>query len=130
MGHPQIAYYHDPRVPNNIAIYDPSSQLVGFLRMDNAYLGSVDISMKKAKTVTYFNGLFPSYGLLNRSEPGGDLWAIQETNGGLVVFGGGQPIIDHNGYFIGAVGISGGTVQQDIDTSVHAAESIGTTTTM
>lgn len=98
--------------------------------MDNAYLGSVDISMKKAKTVTYFNGLFPSYGLFNRSQPGGDLFGIEQTNGGLVVFGGGQPIFDPNGYFIGAVGVSGGTVQQDIDTAVHAAQSIGTTITM
>ena len=98
--------------------------------MDNAYLGSVDISMKKAKTVTYFNGLSPSYGFLNRSEPGGDLWAIQETNGGLVVFGGGQPIIDDNGYFIGAIGVSGGTVQQDIDTAVHGAQAVGSTITM
>ncbi len=117
-------------VPNNIAVLDPSSQLVAFLRMDNAYLGSIDISMKKAKTVTSFNGLFPSYGLLEQSQPGGDLWAIQETNGGLVVFGGGQPIIDADGYFIGAVGVSGGTVQQDIDTAVKAAESIGTTVSL
>lgn len=58
-------------VPNNIAILDPGSRLVAFLRMDNAYLGSVDISIKKAETVAYFNGLFPSYALLNRSEPGG-----------------------------------------------------------
>lgn len=74
-------------VPNNIAVLDPSSQLVAFLRMDNAYLGSVDISIKKAKTVTSFNGQFPSYGLLNSSQPGGDLYGIEETNGGLVVFG-------------------------------------------
>lgn len=114
---------------NNIAILDPSSQLVAFLRMDNAYLGSIDISMKKAKTVTYFNGLFPSYGLFNRSQPGGDQYGIQETNGGLVVSGGGQPIFDLDEYFIGAVGVSGGTVQQDVDTAVHAAESIGTTIT-
>lgn len=114
-------------VPNDIAVLDPSSQLVAFLRMDNAYLGSVDISTKKARTVTYFNGLFPSYGLLNRSQPGGDLYGIEQTNGGLVVFGGGQPIYDYEGYFIGAVGVSGGTVQQDTDTSVKAAQSIGTT---
>lgn len=116
-------------VPNDIAVLDPSSQLVAFLRMDNAYLGSVDISIKKAKTVTYFNGQFPSYGLLNRSQPGGDLFGIEQTNGGLVVFGGGQPIYDYDGYFIGAVGVSGGTVAQDVATSVHAAESIGTTLT-
>ena len=114
-------------MPNDITVLDPSSQLVAFLRMDNAYLGSVDISRKKAETVTYFNSLFPSYGLLNRSQPTGDLFGIEQTNGGLVVFGGGQPIYDHDGYFIGAVGISGGTVQQDIETSVHAAQSIGTT---
>ena len=117
-------------IPNNIAVLDPSSQLVAFLRMDNAYLGSVDISQKKAKTVTSFNGLFPSYGLLTRSQPGGDVYAIEETNDGLVVFGGGQPIYDPDGYWIGAVGVSGGTVQQDIDTSVHAAEAVGTTITM
>ncbi len=52
--------------------------------MDNAYLGSIDISMKKAKTVTSFNGQFPSSGLLTRSQPGGDLFGIEETNGGLV----------------------------------------------
>ncbi|KAK4626701.1 hypothetical protein CLAFUW4_04169 [Fulvia fulva] len=103
---------------------DPSAQLVAFLRMDNAYLGSVDISQKKAKTVTLFNGLFPSYGLYNRSQPGvgNDLYAIQETNGGIVLFGGGQPIYNADGYFIGAVGVSGGTVDEDIE-----SEAAGTT---
>lgn len=78
-------------VPNNIAIVDPSAQLVAFLRMDNAFLASVDISIKKAKTVALFNGLFPSYGFYNRSQPGAgnDLFGIEETNDGLVVFGGG-----------------------------------------
>ncbi|KAK4554161.1 hypothetical protein LTR86_008688 [Recurvomyces mirabilis] len=125
-----VDYSNTIGVPNDIAILDPSSQLVAFLRMDNAYLGSVDISMKKAKTVTYFNGLFPSSGLLNRSQPMGDLFGIEETNSGLVVFGGGQPIYDYDGYFIGAIGVSGGTVAQDIATSVYGAESIGTTITM
>lgn len=121
------ARYSYFRVPNDIAIVDPSSQLVAFLRMDNAYLGSIDIAIKKAKTVTWFNGLQPSHGLLSRTQPGGDLFAIDQTNGGLVTFGGGQPIFDNQGYFIGAIGISGGTVQQDIDTAVHAAEKIGST---
>ncbi|OQV01782.1 hypothetical protein CLAIMM_07076 [Cladophialophora immunda] len=87
-----------------------------------------DISQKKAKTVVLYNGI-PNNALQNRSEPGGDLWGIQETNGGTVVFGGGQPIFDPDGYFIGAVGVSGGTVEQDIDVAVHAAQSIGTTVT-
>ncbi|KAI5367158.1 putative hem degrading protein HbpS [Septoria linicola] len=116
-------------VPNDIAVVDPSAQLVAFLRMDNAYLGSVDISIKKAKTVALFNGLFPSNGLYNRSQPGAgnDLFGIENTNDGLVVFGGGQPIYDPEGYWIGAVGISGGTVEQDMNVSVTAAEAIGTT---
>ena len=97
--------------------------------MDNAYLGSVDISIKKAKTVSLFNGLFPSYGLYDRAIPSGDLYGIEETNDGIVVFGGGQPIYDSDGYWIGSVGVSGGTVQQDIDTSVAGAEAVGTTIT-
>ena len=116
-------------VPNNIAVLDPSAQLVGFLRMDNAYLGSVDISIKKAKTVSLFNGLFPSYGLYDRARPRGDLYGIEETNDGIVVFGGGQPIFDPDGYWIGSVGVSGGTVDQDIDSAVAGAEAIGTTIT-
>ncbi|EXJ67467.1 uncharacterized protein A1O5_09480 [Cladophialophora psammophila CBS 110553] len=115
-------------VPQNIAVLDPSAWLVAFVHMDNSYLGSIDISQKKAKTVVLYNGI-PNNALQNRSEPGGDLWGIQETNGGTVVFGGGQPIFDPNGYFIGAVGVSGGTVEQDIDVAVHAAQSIGTTVT-
>jgi uncharacterized protein GlcG (DUF336 family) len=97
--------------------------------MDNAFLGSVDISIKKAKTVALSNGLFPSNGLYNRAQPGAgnDLFGVEETNGGLVVIGGGQPIIDGEGYFIGAVGVSGGTVEQDMMVSVTAAKAIGTT---
>jgi uncharacterized protein GlcG (DUF336 family) len=91
--------------------------------MDNSYYGSIDISIKKAKTSVLYNGI-PSIALLNRSEPGGDIYAIQETNDGTVVFGGGVPLIDQMGYFIGAVGVSGGTVAQDIDVAVAAAEAV------
>lgn len=113
---------------NNIAVMDPSAQLVAFVRMDNAFLGSMDLSMKKAKAVVLFNGL-PSSGLYNRSQPGlgNDLWSISGSNDGLIVFGGGVPIIDHAGYFIGSVGVSGGTVEQDIDVSTHGAEAVGAT---
>lgn len=108
---------------------DPSAQLVAFIHMDNAYYGSIDMSQKKAKTVAFFNGQFPSHGLYNRTQPGAgnDLWSLQTTNDGLVVFPGGQPIYDHEGYFIGAVGVSGGTVEQDVDVAVFAAEAIGST---
>ena len=116
-------------VQQNIAIIDPSAFLVGFIHMDNAFLGSIDISQKKAKTVVLYNGI-PNAALFERSQPGGDLFGIQETNGGTVVFGGGQPIFDPEGYFIGAVGVSGGTVAEDIDVATAAANSIGSTTTL
>ncbi|SMY18656.1 unnamed protein product [Zymoseptoria tritici ST99CH_1A5] len=122
-----IAKSYEIGVPNNIPVADPSSQLVAFLRMDNAFLASADISIKKAKTVTLFNGLFPSSGIYNRSQPGGDLWSIVETNGGLIAFGGGVPIFDHQGYWIGAVGVSGGSVEQDVMVATAGAEAVGTT---
>ena len=96
--------------------------------MDNAFLGSIDISQKKARTVVLYNGI-PSSGLLTASQPGGDLYGIEQTNDGTVVFGGGLPIYDPEGYFIGAVGVSGGTVEQDVDVATHAIQSVGTTTT-
>lgn len=113
----------------NIAVLDPSAHLVAFIHMDNSYYGSIDMSQKKAKTVVLFNGQFPSHGLYNRTQPGpgNDLWSLQSSNDGLMVFPGGQPIYDHDGYFIGAVGVSGGTVEQDVDVAIYAAEAVGTT---
>ena len=75
-------------IPEYIAVVDPSGLLVAFLRMDNAYPGSIDISMKKARTAVLFNGL-PSSALYTPAQPGQALYGIEETNGGLVVFGGG-----------------------------------------
>ncbi|KAK6415677.1 hypothetical protein LTR95_017555 [Oleoguttula sp. CCFEE 5521] len=124
-----IAKAIEINIPMNIAVLDPSATLVAFIHMDNSYVGSIDISQKKAKTVAEFNGLFQSSGLYNRSQPlpGSDLYGIEQTNGGLVVFGGGQPIYDPMGYFIGAVGVSGGTVAQDVEVSTAAAEGVGST---
>jgi len=81
--------------------------------MDNSFLGSVDIAIKKARTVVLFNGM-PSDGMLTASQPGGPVWGIQETNGGLVTFGGGVPVYVA-GKMVGAVGVSGGSVPQDVE---------------
>lgn len=75
-------------VPQNIAVVDPSGLLVAFLRMDNAYPGSVDISIKKARTAVLFNGV-GSAALGQQALPGEPLYGIEQTNGGLVAFGGG-----------------------------------------
>jgi uncharacterized protein GlcG (DUF336 family) len=87
-----------------------------------------DIAHKKAKTTALF-GAMPSSVFLNISEPGGAAYGLEMTNGGTVVFGGGQPIFDPNGYFIGAVGVSGGSGTEDVDVAVHAAQAVGTTVT-
>lgn len=72
------AYANSPgaSAPQNIAVVDPTGLLVAFLRQDNAYPGSIDISIKKARTVALFNGQFPSSGLYNSSQPGGALYGM------------------------------------------------------
>lgn len=55
--------------PQNIAVVDPSGLLVAFLRMDNAYPGSIDLSIKKARTTVLFNGL-PSGVVYDLAQPG------------------------------------------------------------
>ncbi|KAJ4319891.1 hypothetical protein N0V94_003663 [Neodidymelliopsis sp. IMI 364377] len=110
-------------IPQNVAVVDPSGILVAFFRMDNAYIGSIDISQKKARTAVLFNGL-TSADLYASSQPGAALYGIEETNGGLVVFGGGLPIY-YQGKLIGGVGVSGGTVSQDVEVATAALGGIG-----
>src|SRR3954464_1056664 len=98
-------------VPMNIAVVDEGANLVSFHRMDNAWLGSVDISIKKAKTARFFDMNSGEIGKL--SQPGGPLYNIEHSNGGLISFPGGVVIKDGSGKIIGAMGVSGGSVEQD-----------------
>ncbi|KIW99727.1 uncharacterized protein Z518_11140 [Rhinocladiella mackenziei CBS 650.93] len=111
-------------VPENIAVVDPSGALVAFLKMDNAFPASADIATKKAKTVAGFNGAYTTDGLYNSTQPGAPLYGLEETNGGLVVFGGGLPIFV-DGFFIGAIGVSGGTNDQDVTVAMAGVHAIG-----
>lgn len=95
----------------NIAVVDAGANLVAFARMDGAWLGSLDISIKKAKTARFFDMNTGAIGGL--SQPGGALYNIEHSNGGLITFPGGIPIKDANGHVIGAVGVSGSTVEND-----------------
>lgn len=95
----------------NIAVVDAGANLVAFARMDGAWLGSVDVSMKKAKTARFFD--MPTGTLGTLSQPGGSLFNIEHSNGGLITFPGGIPIMDANGVVIGAVGVSGSLVEND-----------------
>ncbi|RZK27852.1 MAG: heme-binding protein, partial [Hymenobacter sp.] len=77
-------------VKMNIAIVDAGANLVAFARMDDAWLGSLDISIKKAKTARFFD--MPTGDLGKASQPGGPLFNIEVSNGGLITFPGGLPI--------------------------------------
>jgi len=95
----------------NIAVVDAGANLVAFVRMDNAWLGSVDIAQKKARTARFFD--MPSGEIGKLSQPGGALYNIEHSNGGLISFPGGLPIKDDGGVIIGAIGVSGSTVEND-----------------
>lgn len=96
----------------NIAIVDAGGNLKAFARMEGAFLGSVDISIKKAKTARLFN--MPTKDLGALAQVGQPLYGIEVTNDGLVIFGGGELIKDKNGVIIGAIGVSGSSVEDDM----------------
>ncbi len=98
-------------VKMNIAVVDAGANLVAFIRMDDAWLGSLDISIKKAKTARFFD--MPTGELGKLSQPGGPLFGIEHSNGGLITFPGGIPIKGDGGQMMGAVGVSGSTVEDD-----------------
>ncbi len=95
----------------NIAIVDAGANLVAFARMDGAWLGSLDISIKKAKTARFFDMNTGIIGEL--SQPGGSLYHIEHSNNGLITFPGGVPIKNAAGEIIGAIGVSGSSVEND-----------------
>lgn len=95
----------------NIAVVDAGANLVAFARMDGAWLGSLDISIKKAKTARFFDMNTGVIGTL--SQPGGPLYHIEHSNNGLITFPGGVPIKNAEGVIIGAIGVSGSSVEND-----------------
>ena len=105
----------------NIAVVDAGANLVAFVRMDGAWLGSVDISIKKAKTARFFDMNTGVVGEL--SQPGGSLYNIEHSNNGLITFPGGIPIKNANDDIIGAIGVSGSAVEND-----HAVAEAGAST--
>jgi len=95
----------------NIAIVDAGANLVAFSRMDGAWLGSLDISIKKAKTARFFDMNTGIIGEL--SQPGQPLFNIEHSNNGLITFPGGVPIKNASGEIIGAIGVNGSSVEND-----------------
>ena len=109
------------KVPMNIAVVDRGGNLVAFARIDGAWLGSVDIAIKKAKTANYFDMNSGEIGKL--SQPGGPLFQIEVSNGGLISFPGGV-VLKSGGTIVGAIGVSGGMVTQDNEVAQAGADAL------
>lgn len=108
-------------IPMNIAVVDAGGNLKAFIRQDGAFLGSIDVATKKAKTARLFNMSTETLG--KEALPDKSLYAIEVTNDGLVIFGGGELIVRDN-TIIGAIGVSGGTVQEDMNVAKAGAAAI------
>jgi uncharacterized protein GlcG (DUF336 family) len=97
--------------PMNIAVVDAGANLTAFLRMDGAWLGSIDIAINKAFTARAFD--ITTRDLGRNSQPGNQFYGIHASNHGRVmIFAGGVPL-KADGQVVGAVGISGGSGDQD-----------------
>ncbi|MDD5461370.1 MAG: heme-binding protein [Methylococcales bacterium] len=106
-----------------IAVVDSGADLKAFVRMDGAWVGSVDIAIKKAKTACFFSMDTGQIGEL--SQPGKPLYGIEHSNQGLITFPGGVPVVDENGVLIGAVGVSGSSVENDHQVAKAGVKVIG-----
>ena len=95
----------------DICIVDAGSNLVAFARMDGAWIGSIDISFKKARTAAWFT--MDTAVLSPLVQPGAALFNIEHSNGGLITFPGGVVIKNKEGVVIGAIGVSGSSVEND-----------------
>ena len=108
--------------PQNIAVVDAGGNLVSHIRMDGAWIGSVDIAINNAFTARAFD--LPTADLAADSQPGGQFYGIAETNKGrVVIFAGGIPL-KRGGKVVGAVGVSGGDGEQDTKVAEAAAAAL------
>jgi uncharacterized protein GlcG (DUF336 family) len=97
-------------VAANIAILDDGAHLKAFDRMDGAVLGSIEVSLGKARTSVLFG--IPSEAVWDYCRPGAPAPGLELSNGGLMTFPGGLPLTKAGG-LIGAIGVSGGSPEQD-----------------
>jgi uncharacterized protein GlcG (DUF336 family) len=97
--------------PMNIAVADQGGNLISHVRMDGAWLGSIDISIKKAYTSRAFD--IATKDLATHSQSGGQFFGIHASNDGkIMIFAGGIPL-KKDGHVVGAIGVSGGSGEQD-----------------
>lgn len=109
--------------PMNIAVVDAGGNLVAHVRMDNAWIGSVNISINKAWTSRAFD--ISTKDLGENSQPNDQFYGINASNGGKVmIFAGGIPL-KKDEKVVGAIGVSGGSGEQDHAVAEAGANSYG-----
>ena len=97
--------------PMNIAVVDAGGNLVAHVRMDGAWIGSIDISINKAFTSRAFD--IATKDLAHHSQSGDQFFGIHASNHGrIMIFAGGIPLKE-DGKVVGAIGVSGGSGEQD-----------------
>merc|ERR1712141_284520 len=106
----------------SVAVLDGGVNLVAFSRMDGGRVGTIDVAMKKARTSALFE--LDSGELGKRTLPGQAVYGLEHSNGGLITFPGGVALRTGSGQFIGAIGVSGGTVEADLEIARAAAAAV------
>ncbi|MGI8788854.1 MAG: GlcG/HbpS family heme-binding protein [Pyrinomonadaceae bacterium] len=110
-------------VQMNIAVVDEGNNLTAFARMDGAWQGSIDIAQNKAYTARAFD--MPTKSLAPLSQSGESLFGIHASNDlKIIIFAGGIPLQKGN-RIVGAIGVSGGTVDQDHEVAEAGAAAFG-----
>ncbi|RMX05780.1 heme-binding protein [Corticibacter populi] len=102
-----------------IGVVDDAGLLRGFLRMDDAVPGAIDVSIKKARMAALFRTDSAEIGAA--AQPGGAIYTLEATNGGLISFGGGIVLRGGDERPLGAVGVAGATLAADQSLALHAA---------
>lgn len=103
----------------DICVVDAGANLVAFARMDGAWIGSIDIAHKKARTSAWFT--MDTASLVGAVQPGAALYNIEHSNGGLITFPGGVVIKNDADEVIGAIGVSGSSVENDHEVALAGA---------
>jgi uncharacterized protein GlcG (DUF336 family) len=96
-----------------VVVLDFGGHLKAFSRMDGAWLGSIDVAMKKARTSVLFE--METQEVWEFCRPDAQARGLELTNDGLVTFAGGIPLKASDGRLVGAIGVSGGQVAQDLE---------------
>jgi uncharacterized protein GlcG (DUF336 family) len=106
----------------SVVVMDAGGNFKALSRMDGAWLGSIDVAIRKARTSVLFE--IETQMIWQFCNPNGPAHGMESTNGGLVTFEGGIPLKSSDGKLIGAVGVSGGMVNQDYEVAQAGASGL------